>query len=467
MDRGYRLGHFYIDHFETEIKYNMSKRIVILGGGESGAGAAVLAAVRGFSVFLSDGGMLKPKYKDWLKTHNVEFEEGTHTIDKILEADEVIKSPGIPDKAEVIKKIHEKNIPVISEIEFAGRYTDAKIVGITGTNGKTTTTLLTHHILKNAGMNVACAGNVGTSFAYSVATENVDAYVLELSSFQLDGIVDFRPHIAVLMNITPDHLDRYNYEYQNYVDSKFRIIKNQTAADHFVYCADSPDVVNEIAKRDLQMELHPFSVLRAQKNGAYITQDKLVINLTNKEFEMNLQELSLQGKHNAYNASAAGIAARLLEIRKESIRESLTDFQNVEHRMEFVAKVRGIDFVNDSKATNVNSAFYALESMKAPMIWIAGGVDKGNDYEELRPVVDGKVKALICLGTDNAKLKAAFTDMVPLIIEVQTMAEAVQAAYRMGAKGDTVLLSPACASFDLFENYEDRGRQFKQWVREL
>ena len=445
----------------------MAKRIVILGGGESGAGAAVLAVERGFSVFLSDGGAIKPKYREWLKRYSVEFEEGGHTYDKIAEADEIIKSPGIPDKAELIKKVRGKNIPVISEIEFAARYTDAKIVGITGTNGKTTTTLLTHHLLQRGGLNAGCAGNVGMSFAYSVATQNVDVYVLELSSFQLDGITDFRPDIAVLTNITPDHLDRYNYVYQNYIDSKFRIIRNQTAADHFVFCADSPDVVNEIARRQLPMQLHPFSVLHAQENGGYTTKDKLVINLTNKEFEMNLQELSLQGKHNAYNAMAAGIAARLLEIRKESIRESLSDFQNVEHRMEFVAKVRGIDFINDSKATNVNSAFYALESMKAPLIWIAGGVDKGNDYEELRPVVEGKVKALICLGTDNAKLMAAFADIVPLIIEVGTMAEAVQASYRMGAKGDTVLLSPACASFDLFENYEDRGRQFKQWVREL
>ena len=445
----------------------MAQRIIILGGGESGAGAAVLAAERGLSVFLSDGGAIKPKYKEWLKRHNVEFEEGGHTYDKILEADEIIKSPGIPDKAELIKKLRGKNIPVISEIEFAARYTDAKIVGITGTNGKTTTTLLTHHLLQKGGLNAGCAGNVGMSFAYSVATQNVDVYVLELSSFQLDGIVDFRPHIAVLTNITPDHLDRYNYVNQNYFDSKFRTVHNQTAEDHFIYCADSPDVVAELAKRALPMQLHPFSVLHAQENGGYITKDKLVINLTNKEFEMNLHELSLQGKHNAYNAMAAGISARLLEIRKESIRESLSDFQNVEHRMEFVAKVRGIDFINDSKATNVNSAFYALESMKAPLIWIAGGVDKGNDYEELRPVVEGKVKALVCLGTDNAKLMAAFADIVPLIVEVGSMPEAVQAAYRMGAKGDTVLLSPACASFDLFENYEDRGRQFKQWVREL
>lgn len=445
----------------------MSQRIVILGAGESGAGAAVLARMRGFSVFLTDAGSIKPKYKEWLRKYDIEFEEGKHTAEKILEADEVIKSPGIPDKATLAKQLREKSVPVISEIEFASRYTQAKTVGITGTNGKTTTTLLTHHILKKAGLNVGCAGNVGDSFAYSVALDSYDYYVLELSSFQLDGIINFRPDIAVLMNITPDHLDRYNYEYQNYINSKFNIVKNQTANDHFVFCADSPDVMTELNKRSLSMQLHPFSVMHPQENGAYTQAEKLIINIKNKEFDMNINELSLQGKHNAYNAMAAGISARILEIRKESIRESLSDFQNVEHRMEFVAKVRGIDFVNDSKATNVNSAFYALESMKAPLIWIAGGVDKGNDYEELCNVIEGKVKALICLGTDNAKLMAAFTNVVPLIIEVSSMAEAVQAAYRMGEKGDTVLLSPACASFDLFENYEDRGRQFKQWVREL
>jgi len=445
----------------------MSKRIVILGAGESGAGAAVLARMRGFSVFLTDAGSIKPKYKEWLRKYDIEFEEGKHTAEKVLEAEEVIKSPGIPDKAALVKQLREKSVPVISEIEFASRYTQAKTVGITGTNGKTTTTLLTHHILKKAGLNVGCAGNVGDSFAYSVAVDSYDYYVLELSSFQLDGIINFRPDIAVLMNITPDHLDRYNYEYQNYINSKFNIVKNQTANDHFVFCADSPDVMTELNKRSLNMQLHPFSVMHPQENGAYTQAEKLIINIKNKEFDMNINELSLQGKHNAYNAMAAGISARILEIRKESIRESLSDFQNVEHRMEFVAKVRGIDFVNDSKATNVNSAFYALESMKAPLIWIAGGVDKGNDYEELCNVIEGKVKALICLGTDNAKLMAAFTNVVPLIIEVSSMAEAVQAAYRMGEKGDTVLLSPACASFDLFENYEDRGRQFKQWVREL
>lgn len=445
----------------------MSKRIVILGGGESGAGAAVLAAVRGYSVFLSDGGSIKPKYKEWLKQYDIPFEEGGHSADKILAADEMIKSPGISDKAPLVKQLREKGVPVISEIEFAFRYNKAKIVGITGTNGKTTTTLLTYHILKNGGLSVGCAGNVGQSFAYSVATENLDYYVLELSSFQLDGIIHFRPDIAILTNITPDHLDRYEYVYQNYINSKFNLVKNQRPTDHFIYCADSPDVAKEISIRNLSMNLHPFSVIHEQQNGAFIQSEKLVINIKNKEFDMNIYELSLQGKHNTYNAMAAGIASRLLEIRKESIRESLADFQNVEHRMEFVAKVRGMDFINDSKATNVNSAFYALESMKTPLVWIAGGVDKGNDYAELRDVVEGKVKALVCLGTDNEKLKATFADIIPMIIEVGSMAEAVQTSYRLGAKGDTVLLSPACASFDLFENYEDRGRQFKQWVREL
>ncbi len=445
----------------------MAKRVVILGGGESGAGAAVLARVKGFDVFLSDGGLLKTKYKSWLKDYDIAFEEGGHTESQILNADEVIKSPGIPDKNPLVKALRSKGIPVISEIELAGRYTDAKTIGITGTNGKTTTTLLTYHVLKNGGLNVGCAGNVGTSFAFSVAVDKFDYYVLELSSFQLDGIESFRPDIAVLTNITPDHLDRYDYVYQNYIDSKFRITRNQRETDHFVYCADSPDVAKEIARLKITAQKHPFSYYEPVQNGACVENEKLVINIKNKEFEMNLQELSLQGKHNAYNAMAAAISARLVEIRKESLRESLSDFQNVEHRMEFVAKVRGVEYINDSKATNVNSAFYALESMKCPVVWIAGGVDKGNEYEELRPVVDGKVKALICLGNDNAKLMADFADVVPLIIEVSSMPEAVQAAYRIASKGDAVLLSPACASFDLFENYEDRGRQFKQWVREL
>lgn len=441
--------------------------MVILGGGESGAGAAVLARVKGFDVFLSDGGLLKPKYKQWLREYDVPFEEGGHTESKILDADEVVKSPGIPDKNPLVKALRAKGVPVISEIELAGRYTDAKIVGITGTNGKTTTTLLTYHIFKNAGLNVGCAGNVGASFAYSVALDKFDYYILELSSFQLDGIEFFRPDIAVIMNITPDHLDRYDYVYQNYINAKFRITRNQRETDHFVYCADSPDVAGEVARLRIEAQKHPFSLYEKVQNGAYVEKEKIIININNKEFEMNLQELSLQGKHNAYNAMAAAISARLFEIRKESLRESLSDFQNVEHRMEFVAKVRGVEYINDSKATNVNSAFYALESMKCPVVWIAGGVDKGNEYAELRPVVDGKVKALICLGHDNAKLMAAFADIIPLIVEVGSMPEAVQAAYRIATKGDAVLLSPACASFDLFENYEDRGRQFKQWVREL
>jgi UDP-N-acetylmuramoylalanine--D-glutamate ligase len=445
----------------------MAKKIVILGGGESGAGAAVLARVKGFDVFLSDGGPLKPKYKQWLNDYGISFEENGHTESAVLSADEVIKSPGIPDKNEWVKALSGKGISVISEIEFAARYTDAKIIGITGTNGKTTTTLLTYHVLQKGGLNVGCAGNVGTSFAYSVATESFDYYVLELSSFQLDGIEQFRPDIAVLMNITPDHLDRYDYIYQHYINSKFRITRNQRESDHFIYCADSPDVAQGVASTSITAQKHPFSMMHRVEEGAFSENGKLVINIKNKEFDMNLQELSLQGKHNAYNAMAAAISARLVEIRRESLRESLSDFQNVEHRMEFVARVRGVDYINDSKATNVNSAFYALESMKCPVVWIAGGVDKGNEYEELLPVVEGKVKALICLGNDNAKLMAAFADAVPLILEVSSMPEAVQAAYRIANKGEAVLLSPACASFDLFENYEDRGHRFKQWVREL
>lgn len=466
MDRGHRFGHFYLDYVEAPL-IDMAKKIVILGGGESGAGAAVLARVKGFDVFLSDGGSLKPKYKQWLHDHDISFEENGHSESAVLSADEVIKSPGIPDKNEWVKALRGKGIPVISEIEFAGRYTDAKIIGITGTNGKTTTTLLTYHVLQKGGLNVGCAGNVGTSFAYSVATESFDYYVLELSSFQLDGIEHFRPDIAVLTNITPDHLDRYDYIYQHYINSKFRITRNQQESDHFIYCADSPEVANEVARLSIAAQKHPFSMTHRVQDGAFSENGKLVINIKNKEFDMNLQELSLQGKHNAYNAMAAAISARLVEIRRESLRESLSDFQNVEHRMEFVARVRGVDYINDSKATNVNSAFYALESMKCPVVWIAGGVDKGNEYEELLPVVEGRVKALICLGNDNAKLMAAFADAVPLILEVGSMPEAVQAAYRIATKGETVLLSPACASFDLFENYEDRGRRFKQWVREL
>lgn len=445
----------------------MAERIVILGGGESGVGAAVLAASKGYEVFLSDSGKLKDKYKETLQSHGIAFEEGTHTHNKLLNAAEVIKSPGIPDKAELIKKFRALNVPVISEIEFAGRFTDATIVGITGTNGKTTTTLLTYHLLKNGGLNVGCGGNVGNSFAQMVVEDQFDYYVLELSSFQLDGIIDFNPHIAVITNITPDHLDRYEYQYENYIQSKLHISANQSATDHLIYGADSEALANAIEHSSIKAKIHPFSAFRAVEDGAYIENDKLIFNLKNKGFDMNIQDLALQGKHNAYNSMAAGIAARLLDIRKESIRQSLADFESIPHRMESAGRVRGIEFINDSKATNVNSAFFALESMKTPTIWIAGGVDKGNNYDELKEVVANHVKAIVVLGDGGEKIHAAFDDLVPVIYDATSMEEAVRVAYKLGVKGDTVLLSPACASFDLFQNYEDRGNQFKAWVKEL
>jgi UDP-N-acetylmuramoylalanine--D-glutamate ligase len=445
----------------------MAERIVILGGGESGVGAAVLAASKGYEVFLSDAGKMKDKYRETLQSHGIAFEEGTHTHDKLLNAAEVIKSPGIPDKAELIKKFRALNVPVISEIEFAGRFTDATIVGITGTNGKTTTTMLTYHLLKNGGLNVGCGGNVGNSFAQMVVEDQFDYYVLELSSFQLDGIIDFNPHIAVITNITPDHLDRYEYQFDNYIRSKLHISANQSAADHLIYGADSEALANAIQHSSIKAKIHPFSAFRAVEDGAYIENDNLIFNLKNKGFDMNIQDLALQGKHNAYNSMAAGIAARLLDIRKESIRQSLADFESIPHRMESVGRVRGIEFINDSKATNVNSAFFALESMKTPTIWIAGGVDKGNNYDELKEVVANHVKAIVVLGDGGEKIHAAFDDIVPVIYDATSMEEAVRVAYKLGIKGDTVLLSPACASFDLFQNYEDRGNQFKAWVKEL
>jgi UDP-N-acetylmuramoylalanine--D-glutamate ligase len=445
----------------------MAERIVILGGGESGVGAAVLAASKGYEVFLSDAGKMKDKYRETLQSHGIAFEEGTHTHDKLLNAAEVIKSPGIPDKAELIKKFRALNVPVISEIEFAGRFTDATIVGITGTNGKTTTTMLTYHLLKNGGLNVGCGGNVGNSFAQMVVEDQFDYYVLELSSFQLDGIIDFNPHIAVITNITPDHLDRYEYQFDNYIRSKLHISANQSAADHLIYGADSEALANAIKHSSIKAKIHPFSAFRAVEDGAYIENDNLIFNLKNKGFDMNIQDLALQGKHNAYNSMAAGIAARLLDIRKESIRQSLADFESIPHRMESVGRVRGIEFINDSKATNVNSAFFALESMKTPTIWIAGGVDKGNNYDELKEVVANHVKAIVVLGDGGEKIHAAFDDIVPVIYDATSMEEAVRVAYKLGIKGDTVLLSPACASFDLFQNYEDRGNQFKAWVKEL
>ncbi len=438
------------------------KRVAILGAGESGVGAAILGLKKGYQVFVSDKGKIQEKYQNVLKHLGVEFEEGMHTESKILNASVVVKSPGIPDNVSLILKLKEQGIEVISEIEFAGRYTKAKFIGITGSNGKTTTTMLTYHILKKAGLNVGLAGNVGESLAKQVAENNKDIYVLELSSFQLDGMYDFKVDIAILLNITPDHLDRYNYQFENYVSSKFRILQNQNEHDHFIYCADDEAIMDYLNEHKPKAIQHPFSIKTNTENGAYIKDEKLIIN-TNKLFEMTIQSLALQGKHNLYNSMASGIAGRVLELKKEIIRESLSDFQNIEHRLEFVAKIHGIDFVNDSKATNINSTWYALESFEHPIIWIVGGVDKGNDYEMLKEMVSEKVKAIVCLGKDNTKIHEAFEN----IVDANSAQEAVNLAYSFGRTGDTVLLSPACASFDLFENYEDRGHQFKSAVKAL
>lgn len=445
----------------------MKKQVAILGGGESGVGAAILAQQKGFSVFLSDLGKIKEKYKNVLAEYKIEFEEEKHSTERILSSEFVVKSPGIPDKAPLIVKLKENKIPVISEIEFAGRYNSAKTICITGSNGKTTTTLLLYHILKNAGLNVGLAGNVGKSFAWQVAEEKHDVYVIELSSFQLDGMYDFRADVAVLMNITPDHLDRYNYSMQNYIDSKFRVIQNQTKNDFFIICADDEVTQIELKKRNIIPEVIPFSLGEPVGISAGVKENQLIINLHKNQFSMSILELALQGKHNTYNSMAAGIASMIFEIRNEQLRESLANFTGVEHRLERFLKVHGIEFVNDSKATNVNSTWYALESIYKPIVWIAGGVDKGNDYSMLKALAKEKVKAIVCLGKDNMKLHEAFKGVVKNIVDASSMDEAVKTAYYLARNGDTVLLSPACASFDLFENYEDRGTQFKQKVRNL
>lgn len=445
----------------------MEKKIVILGAGESGVGSAILAQRQGYAVFVSDLGKIKEKYESILLEKAIEFEQEKHSEEKILDAETVVKSPGIPDTAPLVQKLRNRGIPVISEIEFAGRYTKAKTICITGSNGKTTTTLLTYHILKNAGLNVGLAGNVGQSFARQVAEKNYDVYVIELSSFQLDGMCDFKADVAVLLNITPDHLDRYGHNMQNYIDSKFRILQNQTADDYFIFCADDEVIQNELKKREIKPVSVPFSYGRPENPGAGITEDRMIININQKQFSMSILDLSLQGKHNTYNSMAAGIASMVLEIRNDQLRESLTDFKGVEHRLEHFLKVHGIEFVNDSKATNVNSTWYALESIRKPIVWIAGGIDKGNDYSMLDPLVNEKVKAVVCLGKDNSKLHAAFDGKVKNVVDASGMEEAVKAAYYLARNGDTVLLSPACASFDLFENYEDRGNQFKSEVRNL
>jgi UDP-N-acetylmuramoylalanine--D-glutamate ligase len=445
----------------------MNRKIVILGAGESGAGSAILAQKHGFDVFVSDKGQIKDKYKEILDKNNIKWEEENHNESVILSAGEIIKSPGIPESAPIMKLIREKGIHVISEIEFAGRYAEGKKICITGSNGKTTVTNLINHILLKAGKKVAMTGNVGNSFAMAVAEGSFDYYVIELSSFQLDGMYDFKADIAILLNITPDHLDRYDYKLQNYVDSKFRVIQNQTKDDFLIYWAGDPIVKAELAKRKPGMTLMPFSDEVKDGMTAYIDNEELIIDYPNKSNLMTIHEFALKGRHNTYNSMAAAIAGKILNIRKEVIRESLADFQGVEHRLEPVITVCGISFINDSKATNVNSTWYALECMENQIIWIVGGVDKGNDYSELFPIVKKKVKAIVCLGKDNKKIIEAFKDKIDTIVETSSMEEAVRSSYYLAKKGETVLLSPACASFDLFKNYEDRGRQFKQAVRNL
>lgn len=446
----------------------MSKRIVVLGAGESGAGAAVLAKVMGFDVFVSDMSSIKDVYKQQLDEYEIEWEEGGHTASKILNADEVIKSPGIPSTAPMIQALEAQGTPIISEIELAGRYTDARMICITGSNGKTTTTLLTYHILKRAGLNVGLAGNVGKSLALQVATEQYDYYVIELSSFQLDNMYQFKADIAVLLNITPDHLDRYGYEMQNYVDAKFRITQNQTENDAFIFWNDDPIIGRELGKYALKSRLYPFSEEKEPGVKAYTEDEHLYIETDDSDiFDMAESELALSGRHNLYNSMAAGISARILEIRNEELRAALSDFAGVEHRLEKVASVRGVEFVNDSKATNVNSCWYAMESMTTPVVLILGGKDKGNDYTEIEQLVKDKAHAIVCLGVDNTKLHAFFDGKVSYICDALSMQEAVEKAFAVAQPGDTVLLSPCCASFDLFKSYEDRGRQFKDCVRKL
>jgi UDP-N-acetylmuramoylalanine--D-glutamate ligase len=442
-------------------------RLVVLGAGESGTGAAYLAKQQGYDVFVSDFGLIAEQYKKQLSDWGIRFEEQQHTEAEILNATEVVKSPGIPDKAPIIKKLLEKGIAVISEIEFAARYTDAKLICITGSNGKTTTTSLTYHILKKAGLNVGLAGNIGKSFAYQVATERFDCYVLEISSFMLDNMYNFKADMAVLLNITPDHLDRYDYKLENYAASKFRVTQNQTAEDYFIYCADDPETMKGMAEREFKAQLLPFSIEKKVEPGAYLEDQDMIINTSLAHFKMSITELALQGKHNLYNSMASGILAKVLEIRNPTIRESMADFQNIEHRLEFVAKISGIAFINDSKATNVNSTWYALESMSTEAVLILGGIDKGNDYSMLKELVKQKVKSIVCLGKDNKRIHDAFEDDVDIIVNTSSASEAALIAYHLAKKGDTVLLSPACASFDLFKNYEDRGNQFKQAVKEL
>ena len=443
-------------------------RLVILGGGESGVGTAILGKKKGFEVFVSDKGEIKEKYREVLEHFEIEWESGEHTESMILNADVVMKSPGIPDTVPLVKALVAKGVPVISEIEFASKYTEATIIGITGSNGKTTTTMMTYHLLKEGGLNVGMAGNIGDSFAKMVAETNVDQYVLEISSFQLDGIVDFKPHIAVITNITPDHLDRYEYKFENYIASKFRIAMNQDENDYLIYDADDEVMESWLKKNPVQSKLVPFSVKKKLGEGAWLEDKMIKIKLEhNNTLEMSTDILALEGQHNVKNTMAASMAALLVKVRKETIRQSIQSFQGVPHRLEKVLKINHVEYINDSKATNVNATFYALDGIKKPIVWIAGGVDKGNDYTELMPLVREKVKAIICLGVDNSKLKESFGNVIDLMVETYSMEEAVKVAYKISERGDAVLLSPACASFDLFKNYEDRGDQFKAAIKNL
>src|SRR5690554_924319 len=446
---------------------NRKSILVVLGGGESGVGTAILAKQKGFEVFVSDFGKIKEKYKQVLINNEIEWEEDGHSEENILLADVVMKSPGIPDKAPIVQKLLEKGVKVISEIEFAAKYTDATIVGITGSNGKTTTASLVYEILKNGELNVALGGNIGKSFAEQVSESRYENFVLELSSFQLDGIESFAPHIAILTNLSPDHLDRYDYKYENYIASKFRIAMNQTSEDYFIYDADDVEIDKWLSNNTIKSRLLPFSIKKELSHGAFKKNNEIVINIDNNKFNMPISEIVMQGEHNVKNAMAATTVATLLKIRKETIRRSLEGFSGVEHRLEKVLKINNVLYINDSKATNVNATFYALDSMENPAIWIVGGVDKGNNYSELLPLVNEKVKAIICLGVDNKKIIEAFGNIVDTIMETTSMEVAVRTAYKLAERNNTVLLSPACASFDLFENYEDRGRQFKNAVRNL
>ncbi len=446
----------------------MQKKLIILGAGESGIGAALLGKQQGYDVFVSDGGAIKDIYKQELAVNHIPFEEGRHSWDLILHADEIIKSPGIPEKSELMKKVREKQVPVISEIEFAYRFSkDSKVIAITGSNGKSTTTALTFDIFERAGMKAAMVGNIGLSYARQVATAPADYYIVEVSSFQLDDIKEFKPDVAILLNITPDHLDRYEYKMENYVASKFRIAMNQGPEDYFVYCMDDPEISDYLRKQTIYSTTIPFTIMEPLKQGGFMANEQVNIQVNDEPMIVSMYDLALKGKHNLYNSMAAGIAGRTMDIRKEKIRESLTSFKSLEHRMEYVATVRGVDFINDSKATNVNSLWFALESMEHPVVLIMGGVDKGNDYSAIQDLVKEKVKAIICLGVDNAPIQEALSNDTPVMVDTRNMKDAVQAAFQHATKGDVVLLSPACASFDLFKNYEDRGKQFKEAVKEL